>query len=181
MASKVDNLLMAFEKVISQKWVGTVSGRERIWFLIYDPNEQRKISLRIDDFETATKKAGKRWIKISVKKCFPDWMSNHEYHREYFSDPSSIVDQLETEFKDYVCDFLTNAIVEAKIDDNTLIVLEDVGSLFGLVRFSDILNNINTSLKGRLLVFFPGEFDKNNYRLLSARDGWNYLARPITL
>jgi hypothetical protein len=31
-----------------------------------------------------------------------------------------------------------------------------------------------------LLVFFPGQFDNNNYRLLDARDGWNYLAVPIT-
>ena len=33
---------------------------------------------------------------------------------------------------------------------------------------------------GRLLVFFPGEVEGNNYRLLDARDGWNYLATPIT-
>jgi len=25
-----------------------------------------------------------------------------------------------------------------------------------------------------------GEFEKNHYRLLDARDGWSYLARPIT-
>ena len=36
-------------------------------------------------------------------------------------------------------------------------------------------------IQGRLLLFFPGEFDNNNYRLLDARDGWNYLAVPITL
>jgi len=29
------------------------------------------------------------------------------------------------------------------------------------------------------LVFFPGERDGSNYRLLDARDGWNYLATPI--
>ena len=34
---------------------------------------------------------------------------------------------------------------------------------------------------GRLVVFFPGQFEQNNYRLLDARDGWNYLAVPITL
>ena len=35
-------------------------------------------------------------------------------------------------------------------------------------------------MKGRLLVFFPGVYEQNNYRLLDARDGWNYLAFPIT-
>jgi hypothetical protein len=36
-------------------------------------------------------------------------------------------------------------------------------------------------IQGRLVVFFPGQFERNNYRLLDARDGWNYLAVPITL
>ena len=32
-----------------------------------------------------------------------------------------------------------------------------------------------------LSIFFPGQYEQNNYRLLDARDGWNYLAVPITL
>ena len=36
-------------------------------------------------------------------------------------------------------------------------------------------------IRGRLALFFPGDVDNNNYRLLDARDGWNYLAIPITL
>jgi hypothetical protein len=30
------------------------------------------------------------------------------------------------------------------------------------------------------VIFFPGHFEHNNYRLLDARDGWNYHAVPIT-
>jgi len=29
-------------------------------------------------------------------------------------------------------------------------------------------------------VLFPGVYEQNNYRMLDARDGWNYLAIPIT-
>jgi hypothetical protein len=39
---------------------------------------------------------------------------------------------------------------------------------------------VSPEIKGRLLVFFPGEHDGGSYRLLDARDGWNYLAIPIT-
>ena len=35
--------------------------------------------------------------------------------------------------------------------------------------------------RNRLVVFFPGSKDGTNYRLLNARDGWNYLAQAITL
>jgi len=39
---------------------------------------------------------------------------------------------------------------------------------------------VEPHIQGRLLIFFPGVYEQNNYRLLDARDGWNYLAVPIT-
>lgn len=180
MASKVDILLQVYEAVVNEKWQNTVSGKERIWFLVYDPSEHRKVELRIEEFEMATKKAGKKWKTISVKNCFADWMANHDYRDEYFQDPNALTDQLETEFKQYVTDFLTRQIQENTNSKDCVIALLDVSSLFGFVRLSDVLNLVAPSLRGRMLVFFPGEFDKNHYRLLNARDGWSYLARPIT-
>jgi len=180
MASKTDQLLSAFETVVNEPWSTSLSGQERVWFLVYDPAEQRKVELRIGDFETATMKAGKKWVNISLKQCFPQWMSNHDYKEEYFNDPETLVDQLEAEFKQYAIDFLIQAISEQGSNDNTLIAVRDISSLFGFNRMSDVLNGCANAVKGRMLIFFPGEFDKNHYRLLDARDGWSYLARPIT-
>lgn len=180
MASKIDQLLSSFETVVNEPWSTSLSGQERVWFLVYDPAEQRKVELRMGDFETATMKAGKKWVNISLKKCFPLWMSNHEYKEEYFNDPETLVDQLEAEFKQFAIDFLTKAITEQGSNDDTLIAVRDISSLFGFNRMSDVLNGCANSFKGRMLIFFPGEFDKNHYRLLDARDGWSYLARPIT-
>jgi hypothetical protein len=54
------------------------------------------------------------------------------------------------------------------------------GSLLGFARVSRVLHLVEHQVRGRLLVFFPGTRDtNNNYRLLDARDGWNYLAMPI--
>jgi hypothetical protein len=39
---------------------------------------------------------------------------------------------------------------------------------------------VDDAIRGRVVVFFPGELEQNNYRLLGARDGWNYLAIAIT-
>jgi hypothetical protein len=64
-----------------------------------------------------------------------------------------------------------------------VIGLVGAGTLFGLgesVKMSALLNAVNDAIGGRLLIFFPGEQDGNSYRLLDARDGWNYLATPIT-
>ena len=53
-------------------------------------------------------------------------------------------------------------------------------SVFMNPRFSEIVRKVDRDIRGRLLVFFPGQYEHNNYRLLDARDGWNYLAIPIT-
>lgn len=181
MASKVDTLLVNFEKVIKEPWGGTLSTAERVMFLVYDPAEQRKIDFRMSDFETTTKKAGKKWVLISLKPCFSQWMSQEEYAEEYFNDPEALIDQLEGSFKDYAIKFLNESINKYEVDELTLVAIKDVSSMFGFARLSDILNGISLDFKGRILVFFPGEFDKNHYRLLDARDGWSYLARPITM
>lgn len=181
MASKVDSLLESFEMVINEPWVGTLATSERTMFLVYDPAEQRKIDFRLPDFESATRKASKDWVLISLKSCFPSWMASHDYRDEYFNDPDALVDQLEFDFKHFSISFINKAIADHQTDEKTLVVIKDCSSLFGFSRLSDILNGIDPHFKGRLLVLFPGEFEQNHYRLLDARDGWNYLARPITL
>ena len=92
-----------------------------------------------------------------------------------------LVDQLEFEFKNWVIDYTIGKINSQDADENTVLAITDVASIFGFARLSDILNQVSNQVKGRLLVFFPGEFEKNQFRLLDARDGWSYLARPITV
>lgn len=62
MASKMDTLLTAFQQVLTEPWNPSLSGRERVWFLVYDPVEQRRMDLRLGEFELAARQAGKRWL-----------------------------------------------------------------------------------------------------------------------
>ncbi|GHB48305.1 DUF1788 domain-containing protein [Mongoliitalea lutea] len=181
MIAKVDQLILEFDKVVNEPWNSTLSGQERVWFLVYDPAEQRKVSLRIGEFETATLRAGKKWQAISMKNCFPEWMSKHDYRDEYFANPEYIVDQLEAEFIPFAIKFLKEKLVALSQDSDTLVALLDVSSLFGFARLSEIIKHCDRDFQGRLLIFFPGEFEQNQYRLLDARDGWDYMARPITI
>lgn len=180
MASKVDSLLEAYIQVVNEPWVGTLSGQERVWFLVYDPTEQRKVDLRTGDFENATLKAGKRWASISLKSCFPQWMAGHAYREEYFADPEALTDQLETDFKQFLAEYVKSQMEYLGVDEQTVVAVRDVSALYGFGRLSDLLISSTNNLRGRMLIFFPGEFSKNQYRLLNARDGWSYLARPIT-
>lgn len=180
MNTRIDALLEAFEKVVREPWMTSLSGQERTWFLVYGPDEQRKVELRIGEFESATLKVGKKWRSVSLKDCFPTWMAGHEYRDEYFRNPEYIVDQLEAEFIPFAIRFLKQRFREIDHDADTLIALRDVSSIFGFARLSELLKGCDADFQGRLLIFFPGEFEHNHYRLLDARDGWDYLARPIT-
>jgi len=71
--------------------------------------------------------------------------------------------------------------IETEASADSVVALIGVGSLFGLARVSKVVEGIQDAVQGRLLVFFPGEHHPENhtYRLLDARDGWNYLAVPL--
>ena len=62
-----------------------------------------------------------------------------------------------------------------------MLALQGVASLYGFLRVSELIHDIEQAILGRFLVFFPGTKEENNYRFLDARDGWNYLANGITL
>ena len=48
------------------------------------------------------------------------------------------------------------------------------------MRVSSLIERVEDNVPGRLLVLFPGEYAGNVYRFMDARDGFNYMAVPIT-
>ena len=63
-----------------------------------------------------------------------------------------------------------------------VVALLGAGTLFGLgdaLKVSALINAVNDAIVGRMLVFFPGDVENNNFRLLDARDGWDYMAVVI--
>ena len=80
----------------------------------------------------------------------------------------------------HVVSVVQDALAAPGVDEKTVVALTGVASLFGLMRASRLVDQVSDTIRGRLLVFFPGTREGNNFRLLDARDGWNYLAIPIT-
>jgi hypothetical protein len=108
-------------------------------------------------------------------------MASEEYRDEYFADPSALEMSLEHGFTEHVAERIREQLASDDVDEDTVVAVLGAGSLFGFTRLSLVLRRIVNDVPGRLLLFFPGEYDNGNYRLLDARDGWNYLAVPITL
>jgi hypothetical protein len=176
---KIEDLASAYEYHVSAPWQRTVAGAQRVMLVVYDKELERTLRARIGEFEQATRRAGHGWRLVDCTRWFAEWMAADDYRDAYFEDPTLLGMKLQGELRPEAARKLA-AELEAAGDD-TVVALLGVASLYGFLRVSELIQAVEPSIHGRLLVFFPGSKNDNNYRLLDARDGWNYLAQAITL
>jgi Domain of unknown function (DUF1788) len=174
--STVDQLVNRYSRRARLPWTGVVSPAERVWIVIYPPRDERRVRARLTLFELATKDAGHSWLEIDVTDSYARWLGGHEFAEAYFKEPA-LLPSAQQEFAQHVRHEVEEQLGAA--DDSTVVALVGVGSLFGVGSASQLIKEVQERVSGRLVVFFPGQREGNNYRLFDARDGWNYLALPI--
>jgi hypothetical protein len=179
--SKIDNLIRNYENFIKLKWNKNLSPHERVIFCIYVEKQEKSLRLKIDDFMLKTKEHNHSWVQYDLTKTFSKWMSSLRYAKSYFEDPAKLSSIMKLYLK-YLKDEFQKEIIEkqGKVNDNCVVALTGVGSLFGFLKVKAVVEEFAPLVEGRLLVFFPGQHENNNYRLLNGYDGWNYRAVPIT-
>ena len=178
---RVEDLANRYQSHISAPWQKNLAGPQRTIFVVYDKTDERKLRAKLELFEMATRQAGHGWKHFDFTGTFARWMAAMEYRDSYFEEPADLNLRLQTDFVHYAAAELREVLIIADVDENTVVAAYGVASLFGFTKLSLVLKEVEHDVRGRLVLFFPGEFDNNNYRLLDARDGWNYLAVPITL
>jgi len=180
--SEIDRLLSRYQEQISIPWNAIRSDAERTLFVIYGRTKERQLRYRFDEFRQATEAIGKRWKVLDLTDAFPKWFAAHEYRDEYFEHPDDVLGYNEGRIPDFEKDMialLTEQIAADATAEHAIAIL-GVGALLGVAKVSALMKRIAASVPGRLVIFFPGEKVDNNYRLLGARDGWDYLATAIT-
>jgi hypothetical protein len=177
--SEVEGLLRNYERFVRLPWERGLAGPQKVWCAIYAASQERRLRLRIPEFGMATDRAGHGWKVVDVTDSFARWLAGQEYRDAYFAEPE-LMDDLLGDYLDFTVNEISAALTAPGVDEHTVVAVSGLASLFGLVRASALLERVAPQIKGRLLVFFPGEHHGSNYRLLDARDGWNYLAVPIT-
>lgn len=183
MSSKVSKLLAAYRQHLTVPWQSGLAAIQRVIFAVYDKTDELRLRVNVSEFELATTQAGKRWLLLDVTNAFPEWMASQEYREAYFESPEDLAGYQTGELTEFVADLTAKlkAQITLLAGPDTVVALLGVGALFGLARVSSVVEGIKDAVPGRLLVFFPGEHHPENhtYRLLDARDGWNYLAVPL--
>ena len=179
--SRIQQLAKTYGQHIVTAWQRTIADSQRVIIVVYDKELERDILAHKEEFEIVTKQANHGWFEVNVSPSFAEWISTSEYRDAYFESPDDLQLKLESEFTGFVAGKIRSVLSQQEVTESSVVAVFGVGSLFGFTRISQVLKLIEPSIRGRLVVFFPGQYEQNNYRLLDARDGWNYLAVPITL
>jgi hypothetical protein len=175
--SQIDRLKENYERFVRLPWQKSLAGSQRVWFAVYPPSEERRLRAKIQEFEMATRDAKHSWHPVDITDEFAQWMGSHEYRDDYFAEPEALA-TVEEELRDHIVARLKSAC--ESVDDDSVIAVLGAGTLFGFTHISSVVSALESSIRGRLLVFFPGEYERNLYRFMDARDGFNYMAVPIT-
>lgn len=177
--SRVKRLIQSYSKYIAVPWRSDAAAAQRVIFCVYNETEELRLRAKVDEFEIATRAAGHEWALFDLTDSFPAWLASQRYAKSYFQKPN-LLSPLLPKYLSYIQTEFA-AFLEAKsVDENFVVALQGVGSLFGFLKVKEVVDKLAPEVKGRLLVFFPGSYEDNNYRLLDGYDGWNYLAVPIT-
>ena len=178
---RIDRLAERYKSYIALPWQKDLAGAQRAIFIVYDKADERRLRARKDLFELATVEAGHTWHECDLTRVFAQWLADTEYRDSYFEAPEDLALKLEYDFLAHVAGRVIEVLTAPEADENSVVGVYGIASLFGFVRVSKLMKEIEGDVRGRVVVFFPGEYENSNYRLLDARDGWNYLAVPISL
>jgi len=172
-------LLQNYQRFVQLPWPKYLAGKQRVWFAIYPPSEERRVRAHVQEFQVGTIDAGRKWQLVDISDLPAKWLAAHPDREAYFAEPSAL-QAIEEEVRAHTIKALCDVLFSQEADEDTVVSVLGVGALFGFAHLSPIISRIEDSIRGRLLVFFPGEYERNLYRFMDARDGFNYMAVPIT-
>ena len=177
--SKLKRLAQSYSRFISTPWRDDAAAAQRVIFCVYSETEERGLRAKVEEFELSTRAAKHGWHLFDLTNSFAQWLAPQRYAPKYFQDPELLKSRL-PRYRDALDEQFQSFLQDQNAGPNDVVALMGVGSLFGLAKVKDVVDLFAPQVPGRLLVFFPGSYENNNYRLLDGYDGWNYLAVPIT-
>lgn len=176
--SAIDRLLTNYSRQVRLPWSASMSGKQRVWFAVYPPVEERRVRAKQPQFEATTLEAHHGWLNVDLTDLLPQWIATHEYREGIFAEPEQFT--VSSELEDLAVERVRQACAGEDSDAASVVAITGLATLFDFMRVSSLVERVEDCVRGRLLVLFPGEYAGNVYRFMDARDGFNYLAVPIT-
>lgn len=179
--SRIDQLLTSFRRHVALPLRPGLPLSQRVWFVVYPPEDERRLGPRLPEFDLATKDAGLDWARIDLTGTYAEWLDSCDDKEQIIDDPELVETYAEPGYVDFLKQLVATAFshIPERQADRTVFALTGLMELYDFVHVSSLLEVLDNQFPGVLLVFFPGEREENTYRFLGARDGWDYLAVPI--
>ena len=179
--NQIDRLLENYRSHIQMPLQPGLPSSQRVWFAVYPAGEERNLINRIDEFELATKEVMHPYVRVDLKGSLAKWLASieDEERAEWFKHPNDIELYAKTEWKDVLIAYIQKEVANTPTPESTVFALTGLMDLYDFLHVSELIDGLEKTIPGFLLVFFPGEKEGNTYRFLDARTGWNYLAVPI--
>jgi hypothetical protein len=174
----IDRLLSNYSRQVRLQWSVHTSGKQRVWFAVYPPAEERRVRANLPQFESLTLEANHGWTTVDLTDLLPNWIAAHEYREGIFAEPEHF--SANSELEDLAVARVRQACAADDANAENVVTVTGLATLFDFMRVSSLIERVEDSVRGRLLVLFPGEYAGNVYRFMDARDGFNYMAVPIT-
>jgi hypothetical protein len=178
--SSLERLFENYDRLIALPLADRLPPAQRVWFVVYSPEQERRIRFLWSEFKIRAEKHGKEWQQIDVTDLVPEWIAAQGTHgAAYLKNPASLDEQT---IQEGLSELLIERISSLALTPSTLCVLVGLSGLFGFASVSSLVKSIQDHdlIPGRLVCFFPGSRDQNSFHFMNARDGWNYHALPIT-
>ena len=83
--SAIDRLLSNYSRQLRLPWARNVSGKQRIWFAVYPPAEERRVRARLPQFEAVTLEGHREWIVVDLTRLLPEWIASSRVSGKYLS------------------------------------------------------------------------------------------------
>src|SRR5882672_3136418 len=158
--SAIDRLLANYSRQVRLPWAANLSGKQRIWFAVYPPAEERRLRARLPQFEAVTLEATSGWTTVDLTRLLPEFVAAHKYREQIFQRPEHL--KMGNQLEDRAAALINETC--AREESTSVVAVTGLASLFDFMRVHSLIERVEDSVRGRLLVFFPGEYAGNTYR-----------------
>src|SRR5208283_952640 len=92
--ARIEELVANYKSHISAPWQKNLAGPQKMIFVVYPKEDERRLRARLELFEIATKEARHEWLLFDFTATFAHWMGATEYREAYFEEPSELAIKL---------------------------------------------------------------------------------------
>ena len=177
--SRVKRLIDNVAAHLRTPWQAAAAPGQRVVFAVYPPEDERHLRLHLRGLREAVTASDHGYHAFDLEHTFGHWLGGQKYAERYFRQPH-LLGARSGRYLDYIEEQFSLSLKPADLTPDHVVCLHGVGSVFKQLSVKELVDRLAPLVPGRLLVLFPGSYAHQNYRLLNAYDGWNYLAVPIT-